>query len=309
MPKSAVQVIFNLSVVILAAAIAYCLAYPLLEGYDHYESRLALGLDLVSRSAEDYAKFGWAFWEPSPLLFLQPQDPEILGPRTTEYLESIEAGDYLRAKKIVEAALKDAPDQFMYHACLADIDTMLGQDSEALLEYQYALVLAPEEWRGWINQSMGFVLFRLGRYKAAWESLETAATYSEYPEWADIEKRAEFCYQIGAYNCSIDYWGQAIPLFKSPLRDYYQARATAEDQLGYVEAAISDYTASIEQFQENNRSYYNRAELYWDSKQYEQATDDWLACVAGCPDWARELAAARLGCTLTKDRLICPPKK
>lgn len=105
--------------------------------------------------------------------------------------------------------------------------------------------------------------------------------------------------QIGVWHDSLTLWSHEINLFPDSTYEIYLNRGDAFDSLGKYQAAINDYTKSLQLNPYHEKTYYNRGNAYRSLGLYNEAIKDYSAAI-GLDD---RFAAAYINRGLTYDVL------
>jgi len=173
---------------------------------------------------------------------LAPPAPERQGGELDEFLEqgwtAIRAGDPEGAVRILQQALRLAPDDPQALSCLGWAQTLLRDYDGAVLTYQHVLVVKPDDVVTGVN--LGFICLQKGIYGAAIEHLSGAVRSA-------VDRRAVLYgrYYLGLvylaremYNDAESFFLETVGLDSAMSEAYFQL-GRARYQAGRRADAIS----------------------------------------------------------------------
>ncbi len=159
--------------------------------------------------------------------------------------------------------------------CRGTMQFMSGRSAEAVINYNRAIELDPQNFQAYNNR--GGARFILREYSEAITDFNKAINLA--PTYVSAYyNRANAYLDSGEYDKAVLDYTSAIKLDSGFAKAYF-GRGYAYLALGQYNRSISDYTKAIELNPEYARAYYTRAIGYANLTEYTKAREDMLQAV------------------------------
>ncbi len=184
---------------------------------------------------------------------------------------------YFNTQKYQEAivdfnnSLKYRPDNTDALLGRANTFSFLGQFAEAIPDYDKYLELETDDNKGYMWR--GIAKFRIGKFEDALADFDISISmlptdYEPY-YWKGLTYLEKKDFQNALNNLN-------IAAENNPTTEVYYWRGWANQNLGKADAAIADYTVSIQNNVNAGFCLVNRSQLYVEKGEYEKAFNDLL---------------------------------
>jgi len=151
---------------------------------------------------------------------------------------------------------------------------------EAVLSYDRALVIKPDDDEAWFNR--GIALWNLGRYEEEVASYDRALEIKPDDDAAWFN-RGNALWNLGRYEEALASYDRALEI-KPDKDSAWHNRGIALDNLGRHEEAVASYDRALEMEPDNDKTWYNRGTTLGNLGRYEEAVSSYDRALEIKPD-------------------------